>query len=543
MPARYITLLLCVCVMFAVPRANGADGHTIRGIVTNTGGAPLANAKVLLRADETRNAEYGTFTASDGSFILRNVVNGRYEVSVTRDGYLPWTGPAKPSWPSPIVTLVVSGSSGDRNLDIQLMRAGSISGRILNEDGEAIIGAHVRIYKRSNFFGEWRFNNIAAPGTYAVTNDLGEYRAYSLPPGKYIVGASYSQSIVGSGKVLRVDQSNLSDRYVPTFYPNVAEPSSATSIEVGPESEARGVDFVMSRGSAARIRGRLVDCGSPSPGSVDISLNLRLAGISQPLLPVQGRILDKEGNFEFTAVPAGNYQLSVLVRPPNRSITQLPLEVGNREIADLVVRCAQRVIVHGTVRFDGNMALPGSVEVMLEYPDRPGTGYGGRIKPDGTFTIQDIPAGKYRVRALSLPNTAFVKAVRLGNTDVLQNGAVLEGSVSDTLEILLSDTAASVSGIVVDANHKPVPGALVLLAPGLRLRDRTDLYSTSTADETGRFQFRRLSPGDYELYAWPYADAVDAYRDPDFLVKYSPRAKAVHLDPGTAAMITADLLE
>src|SRR5438067_578180 len=109
MPARYVTLLLCVCVMFAVPRANGADGHTIRGIVTTTGGAPLANAKVLLRADETRNAEYGTFTKTDGSFIFRNVVNGRYEVSVTRDGYLPWTGQAKPSWPSPIVTLVVSG--------------------------------------------------------------------------------------------------------------------------------------------------------------------------------------------------------------------------------------------------------------------------------------------------------------------------------------------------------------------------------------------------------------------------------------------------
>jgi len=55
----------------------------------------------------------------------------------------------------------------------------------------------------------------------------------------------------------------------------------------------------------------------------------------------------------------------------------------------------------------------------------------------------------------------------------------------------------------VDATQKFVPGAVVVLVPSPRLRDREDLYATSATDETGRFQLRRLPPGDYELYAWP----------------------------------------
>ena len=112
--------------MFAAEGANAADGHTIRGVVTTNDGVPLANARILLRADETGKAEYGTLTATDGSFIVRNVANARYRFLVNKDGYLPWTGQAKPRWPSPNVTLVITDSSGDRNLHIELTRAKSV---------------------------------------------------------------------------------------------------------------------------------------------------------------------------------------------------------------------------------------------------------------------------------------------------------------------------------------------------------------------------------------------------------------------------------
>jgi protocatechuate 3,4-dioxygenase beta subunit len=541
MHARLIVLFVCVCVVFAGNGANAVDGHTVRGVVTTNDGKPIADAKVVLRADDTGRAEYGTLTATDGSFTIRNVANAHYQFIVNKEGYLTWTGQAKPKWPAPNVSLVISDSTGDRSLRIQLTRAASISGRILDERGNPIIGAEVRIYKRANFYGQWGFTNFPAPGISVQTNDLGEYRAYGLPPGTYVVAASYSQNIVGPSKVLRVDQSNLSDRYVPTFFPGVAEPGAGTPIEVGPDNDARGVDFTMSRTSVARIRGRLVNCGLVSPDSVSISLVLHLNGIFQSFFRLQGRVLDKDGDFEITGVPAGSYGLSVTVREPNPSFTLMPLEVGNREIGDVVVPCAQLVVVHGTVRLEGSATLPNPVGVHLMSLDTRGTGYGNEVRTDGTFTVQGFPPGKYRVRFFELPDNFFIKAVRLGDRDGLQNGVMLEGSVSDSLEILLSNKAASLSGTVLDENQKPVTGALVVLVPGSRLRDREDLYTPTPTDENGNFQLRGLTPGDYELYAWPYADAIDSYRDPDFLRKYQTRGKSIHLDLGATAAINLDL--
>jgi protocatechuate 3,4-dioxygenase beta subunit len=110
------------------------------------------------------------------------------------------------------------------------------------------------------------------------------------------------------------------------------------------------------------------------------------------------------------------------------------------------------------------------------------------------------------------------------------------------LEIAISDNAASVTGVVHDDDQKPVPGAFVLLAPEPPLRDRDDLYATAPTDENGRFQLRGLTPGDYEVYAWQYAEAITAYRDPDFLGKYQTRGKSIHLEPGATVMTNPGLL-
>src|SRR5437016_3390114 len=192
MLARYAALFVCFRVMFAAEGANAADGHTIRGIVTTNDGLPLAKARILLRADETGNAEYGTLTATDGTFIVRNVANGRYRFFANKDGYLPWTGQSKPRWPSPNVTFVITDSSGDRNLRIELTRASSISGRIFDERGDPILGAQVRIYKRSNFFGEWRFSNLPAAGNYAEADDHGWDRRQAQPARPDPGGPCYS---------------------------------------------------------------------------------------------------------------------------------------------------------------------------------------------------------------------------------------------------------------------------------------------------------------------------------------------------------------
>jgi hypothetical protein len=441
---RNSVLFLCSCALVCAVEANAAEGHVIRGVVTTTDDTPLANAKVVLRSDETGQPEYGTLTERDGGFVLRDVSNGRYRFIVEKEGYVSWYGQQRPNGPG--IILVMTETSAGRDFRIRLSRAASISGRITDENGNPVAGAQVRIYTRWKFHDQIRFNVVSAPGSYVQTNDLGEYRGYGLAAGTYYVGASYMRNIVGPSKTLRVDQSNRSDQYLPMFFPAALDPLAATAIEVGPNADARGVDFSLLQDRTVKIRGRLVGClfQAVDAVSIDISWRLTFPGVPSLFLR-QGRVLDKDGHFEITGVPRGAYRLSVLVRGQNPSWTMKSVEVGANDIDDLVIACAPRVEVHGIVRVEGNVNLGDRVLVNLRRPEGGGTGYAASIKKDRTFTIVDIPPDEYRLTVLPLPGNVYIRSIMLGSTDVLEKGVTIAGSVQDRLEIVLSDKAPAVT--------------------------------------------------------------------------------------------------
>jgi Carboxypeptidase regulatory-like domain len=91
---RNSVLFLFSCALVCSLEANAAEGHVIRGVVTTTDDTPLANAKVVLRSDETGQAEYGTLTERDGRFFLHEVGNGRYRFIVEKEGYVDTSAPA-----------------------------------------------------------------------------------------------------------------------------------------------------------------------------------------------------------------------------------------------------------------------------------------------------------------------------------------------------------------------------------------------------------------------------------------------------------------
>lgn len=518
--------------------------HTIRGTVTTTDGAVIPNASVVLRAEDTDRAQYGTLTARDGSFTLRDIANSRYRFVIQKDGYLQWTGQTNPRWPGPNVVLDFNDASQDREFHIQLTRASAISGRVLDENGGPVIGAQVRIYKASNLFGVRRFVPIPAPGTYMQTNDLGEYRAFALPPGKYLVSASYSRRIVGPVKQVRGDESTPADQYLPTFFPGVLDPGAATPVEIAPGSDASGVDFTMRRDAVARLRGHLTGCGLRSATDASITLRLRVDGISEPLLQIQGHMISAAGDFEISSVPRGSYDVQAYVNSPNRSSTALvPIDVRAGDIGDMIVACPERIAIHGIVRVDATTNLSGSPRINLQSADIPGSGYGTVMKRDGTFALHDFLPGRYRVEIGSLPDGFFLRSAKLGTRDVLEDGIVIDGTVSDSLDLVLSDKAAALNGVVLDDDQKAVTGALVVIIPAGGRLGREDLYIAASTADNGTFKMQRLTPGDYEVYAWPYADAIDNYRDPDFIHIYQARATSLHLEPAATPHINLRLLQ
>jgi len=90
----------------------------------------------------------------------------------------------------------------------------------------------------------------------------------------------------------------------------------------------------------------------------------------------------------------------------------------------------------------------------------------------------------------------------------------------------------SLSGRVLDSRQTPFPGAAVVLLPELDRRLlRTDLYKTTSTDETGRFVMERLPPGDYREFSWESVSDF-AWQDPAFMRDYEDRGRAVRVTAG-----------
>src|SRR6185436_19034316 len=121
------------------------------------------------------------------------------------------------------------------------------------------------------------------------------------------------------------------------------------------------------------------------------------------------------------------------------------------------------------------------------------------LNADGTFRIDNLMPGEYRVSIFGLPWGYYIKSAQLGSVDVLSKPLRFTGAGSESLELLLSSGVASIEGIVRGEKQEPIAAAQVVLVPD-RNRDRIELFRTASSDENGRFSISAVPPGDYRVF-------------------------------------------
>src|SRR6185295_4341622 len=144
----------------------------------------------------------------------------------------------------------------------------------------------------------------------------------------------------------------------------------------------------------------------------------------------------------------------------------------------------------------------------------------------------------------SLPPSAYVKAIRLGATDVLSLGVHINGEPRGPLEIVIGTDGATLEGRVVRSTNdtqEPVRNATVVLAPDIQFRGRSDLYKNGLTDNNGRFQFTAIPPGIYKIFSWEDVDGI-AWRDPNVIQKYDGRGQAVDLSKGNKGPVDVTVI-
>jgi hypothetical protein len=134
------------------------------------------------------------------------------------------------------------------------------------------------------------------------TNDLGEFRLFSLPPGEYFVQAMPAGPPQFSGTTI----------LLPTYFPNASDPQSALPVSVTAGQTASNIVVQMIAVRAFMVSGTVRDTGGQPVANAMVTVIANDTSASAPMmrvgLPQQTRS-DSSGRFTVRGVASGNYTL------------------------------------------------------------------------------------------------------------------------------------------------------------------------------------------------------------------------------------------
>jgi hypothetical protein len=449
----------------------------LRGIVEYPGYGPV---------------NYATTARDDGRFSFRNLHAGQYRLLASRAGYIA----VEP------LTLTINTEKELGQIRVPMALAGVIYGHVYDGKQRPVANAEVDVMKVSFTAGRrtLEFNRSL------TTNDLGEYRAFWLTPGRYYVSAVHPDAgrfrspsgglggyrlTIRQAVAIQLPERRATVSYVPVFAPSTTDEEDAQAIDVGPGAEIGGIDITVFPVQKRAARGVIVNAqsGQPVPKAQLFVLRDPVRVNDMPYIGVDS----SSGAFEVSGLLPGSYMFVAVAGALNRRIS---VDIGEQDVNNLIIPLMAGINITGRVTTDS--VNPASIRVSLRPEPEianfkmSGPPDNGVVRQDGSFSLSAVP-GDYRL-AVTFPDnlqTGFVKSA----PDIIR---VTEDE-PEPLQIDVGFHPGMLDGRVFDAAHQPVPGVTATLMPG---------YHTATTDAFGRFHFNRLAPGDYRVFASDFVDSM-----------------------------------
>ena len=526
----------------SVPR--GGDG-IIRGRVIATDGRPLPRAQIgLVLYGAQRPTQELTRTNGGGAFEFRELPPGTYRVVASKPGYEPIVSGMPPLgmrilYSGRSVTLA-AGEVHD-GIDIPLAPLATLSGRVLDDNGEPLQGASVQLLQIRYDAGGRQL--VSTDVAARMTDDVGRYRLYGLAAGAYIVSASI-------GGVSSADVPG----YLRSYFPATSNPVEAQFVSIRPSEAIAGIDLSMVRGRTARVAGKILDhAGAPTTGG---SVMLRPSRRSSVIgVSVGARLLDGV-RFEFPNVPPGDYVIQANRGRSNPSTEgefgALSVVVNGTEVTDLVLQMSTGSTVSGSILFDtvdpSKQPPPSTVELSSFPVDFD-------VSPSNNFATANVRAdGQFQMSGLHGPRRLLLKKVPPGWAlkEILVNGIdatdrpIAFGKQDTSLagvEVILTDRVNELSGTVTDNQAARVAGANVIVFATDRDRwyPASRFLRTALAGPDGAFVMSGIPAGTYYAAAVARLPQDDAWQEPAFLEALRANATAVTISEGQQRLVNLRL--
>ena len=522
----------------------------IRGrIVSADTGTPLRRATIRVSSNELR-INKSVNTDAEGRYEVAELPAGRYNVFVTRNGYVSLQFGQRRPFESGR-PLDVGEAQTVEKIDFALPRGGVIAGRVTDELGEPLAGIRMQAMRHQYLPNGQRQLAPAGTGFFnVVTNDLGEFRLYGLMPGAYIVSANPSESMVmmpGAGMA-----ASDYDGHGITYYPGTVDTEQAQQVTVGIAEEAQA-SFAMVTGRMTKISGTVRSSTGKPVTNAMLGLRTRSGG-GFGMRTAAG--MGADGSFTIGNVPPGDHWLEVIPRPGTTEAegASVPVTADGSDINGLVITTSPGATISGRVIFEGT-STPKPARIVLS----PGDPFGAapfRVLDNTTGTIDQ--SGQFEIRGafgrvLFAPGVAgfgppplgwSVKSVTFNGANITETPLDISavGSVTG-VEIVLTDKQTTLSGTVRTAQG-PISDYTVVIFPDTPRDPSVNARYLRVArpDQQGRFETKGLPPGDY------FAVAVESLEqgrqwDPAFRKQVEPSAKRFRLTEGLSSTIELPLVQ
>jgi hypothetical protein len=531
--------------MFAASACLAAPGQAqgppspfaaISGVVLNDAtGTPIRRASVTLATLDQTPLEALTFSDANGAFGFTAIPPGKYKLHVELDGFEQgWFGASTSTRPPG--TLKLAAGDVRYGITFRLRPLGSISGVVLDPEGDPDPNMQIRLLKIA-----WeRLKPAYLDAGWAGTDDRGSYHFEDVLPGQYLVMAAqqYAPALLIQPEAAAGESAAPQKLCAIQFYPDAGRISAAAPLQLTGGRDFEGIDFHLTTRAVAVLRGKVV-----IPAELPAGANAVVAVYPQDIpndtdqTMATGAFAPDYG-FEMANLIAGTHVVVATLSAAGReyrAVERVELPPAGLE---LTLHPDRAIDLTGRVDLEGGGERPsGRFRVSLTpggYP--PGRSHiDVDAQPDGTFTVPNVVPGIWDINVEPIPPGGYIKAMRLGEQDVLTEDMTIESSTREPLRILVSTRGAVVTGTVT------VPPAVlrsarasVLLAPWGKYAQVLSFYAMAGADDAGHFEFQGVTPGRYKLYAFEELDP-SAYQDPNFLKPYETLSEPFEVAEGSRA--------